>query len=343
LSVSSDALLLSSAFLVPGALVLASMKPYLGFLTARGSIADDVHKTPPTKVPFPAGPLLFGGAALGEGIAYAFTGSLVPVAVILAAAVAFTVGLVDDLYVMGPRTKPLLLVLAGLPVAGLAILSSDVYDPRIVFPLLGSTSSHFTIYTLLTIAAFPVVANAFNMMDSFNGEISGFSALTSVTLLAATAMKAFYSPGGWEPRVASVLPMVAVSFAFYAYNRYPSRAFDGDSGALMLGAMYAALAVTCGVEIAAIVAILPAILNSFYVLSSLRGFVERRKVKVRPTTLGEGGVLRASTERSAPITLARLLLLQGPMGERDLVSSILALTAVACLLSIVTSLLTWVL
>ena len=62
----------------------------------------------------------------------------------------------------------------------------------------------------------------------------------------------------------------------------------------------------------------------------------------RPTYLGEDALLHASKEPSAPSTLVRMLLFDGPLSEKELVRQILLLTAFACLLSAVTSILTWV-
>ncbi len=335
--------LLSLSFLAPFLLILVCMPLFLKFLVRRGRVSDDVHKKPPTKVPEPVGPMLFLAALLGELIVAVGFGSLVPVAIIIGIAAAFAVGLADDLYVLGGKTKPLLLLLAGLAFVGLVGLRSNLYQPVITFPLLGDTNPHFFIYTVLAVVAFPVVANAFNMMDSFNGEISWFTLLTSLALLFGVCLREAFTSGYSVARVAVVLPLVAVAAAFLVFNRYPARAFDGDSGALMFGAMFAGLAVTGGVEIAAMIAIVPAILNSFYTLSSVRGFVERRKMGLRPTYLGEDGKLHASTERDSPSTLVRLILLEGPLSERDVVRNIIALTVVACILSGAISILTWVL
>ncbi|MDG6991115.1 MAG: hypothetical protein JRM99_06800, partial [Nitrososphaerota archaeon] len=68
----------------------------------------------------------------------------------------------------------------------------------------------------------------------------------------------------------------------------------------------------------------------------------RRKMRSRPTFIGSDGLLHASTEKDAPNTLVRLVLLASPLSERDLVRSIVALTAVACAFSIGISVLTWV-
>ncbi len=333
---------LSLSFLVPLVLLLLVFPPFLRFLVRRGRVSEDVHKTPPSRVPEPVGPLLFAGVIAGEAVVFAISNSPVPIAVSLGAAVAFAVGLADDLYVLGGKTKPLLLLLAGLAFAGVLLLKPNLLTPVIFLPLIESTSPHFYIYTLLAIVAFPVVSNAFNMMDSFNGEMSWFSLLTSLALLVGVALRVIFTQGFSVIRIAATLPLVAVSVMFLVYNRYPSRAFDGDSGSLMLGATFAGLAVIGGVEIAAVVAIVPAILNSFYTLSSVRGFVERRRMKARPTYLGEDGRIYASTEQGAPNTLVRLILLAGPLTEKELVKSIVVLTAFSCLLSVVVSVLTWV-
>jgi UDP-N-acetylglucosamine--dolichyl-phosphate N-acetylglucosaminephosphotransferase len=341
-STVGEILLLSLATSVPFFLLVTGLPPYLRWLIRKGEVSEDVHKSPPAKVPEPAGPMLFLAVILGETVVFLISKSLVPLAVIVGGGVAFVVGLADDLYVLGGKTKPLLLVFAGLAFVGIAFFKRNLYIPVLSFPLLGDTSPHFIIYTILAVIAFPVVANAFNMMDSFNGEISWFSLLTSLALLVGVALHSAFEPGFSVVRVAAVLPLVGVSAAFLIFNRYPSRAFDGDSGALMFGAMFAGLAITGGVEIAAMIAIVPAILNSFYTLSSVRGFVERRRMGARPTYLGDDMKMHASIEPGAPNTLVRLILLAGPLAERDLVWGIATLTAVSCLLSVVISALTWV-
>jgi len=103
------------------------------------------------------------------------------------------------------------------------------------------------------------------------------------------------------------------------------------------------LSIVFGVEIAALVALIPAVLNSYYILSSVRGLVERKRIAARPTYLGTDGLLYASTDAKAPTTLARMILLSGALDERVLVRKILALTAYAGLLSVITSAMTWLL
>jgi UDP-N-acetylglucosamine--dolichyl-phosphate N-acetylglucosaminephosphotransferase len=317
------------------------MPPFLRYLVRRGRVVDDVHKRPPVKVPSPAGPVLFAGAVVGEVVAYVTFGTMVPVALLGISVVAFTVGIVDDLFVLGGKTKPLILLLAGAPLLLSAYVQQDLFDPHLTFPLFGTTGEHVILYTALAVVAFPVVANAFNMMDSFNGELSWFALLTSAALVFGAILQATFIAAYSPARVAAALPLLAVAAGFLVFNKYPSKAFDGDSGSLLMGAMFAGLAVLDGVEVAAMIAIVPAILNSFYTLSSVRGFVERRSMEARPTYIGDDGMLYASRERVAPITLVRLILLGGAMSERDLVRNVTALTLVACVLSGIISFLTW--
>jgi UDP-N-acetylmuramyl pentapeptide phosphotransferase/UDP-N-acetylglucosamine-1-phosphate transferase len=329
------------AFLLPLVVVVLAMPPFLRYLVRTGRVVDDVHKKPPTKVPSPVGPLLFLGIFIGEAAVFLLFDTLVPVAILGVAAVAFAIGVLDDFFVLSGPLKPALLLLAGVPLVIAHFGQVNLYASEITFPLLGTTGDHFFIYTALAILGFPIVANAFNMMDSFNGQISWFTLLTSLALLFGVTLHFFFASTTSPVRVATTLPLVAVAAAFLVFNRYPSKAFDGQTGSLVFGAVFAALAVTGGVEVAAVIAIVPAILNSFYTLSSVRGFVERRKMS-RPTYIGEDGRLFATSDHTAPTTLVRLILLAGPRSEEGLVRDVVALTLVSCILSVVVSVLTWV-
>ncbi len=311
-------------------------------LLRKGMLAGDVHKAGSPSIPSPAGPLLILALVVGEIVGLITFGTILPLVVIAVVLIACLIGLVDDLFVLGGKLKPILLISAGLPIVVTQLIGPSVYVSRLYFPLFIPTAEHFTIFSILILASMPIVANAYNMMDSFNGEISGFTFLTSAALIFGISLRIYASPTFGIARVAVAVPLAAVSLAFHFFNRYPAKLFDGDSGSLAFGATYASLAVIGGVEFAAIVAIVPAILNSFYILSSVRGFVERRRMNARPTYLGEDGLLHASHEPSAPSTLVRMLLFDGPLSEKALVRGILSLTAFACFLSAVTSLLTWV-
>ncbi len=337
-----DIIPLAFAFLIPAGMVFLMMPRYIMFLYHKSKTTNDAHKGGDVRVPTPAGPLLIGAFVVGELAAWLIYGTVVPLVLIVVALSAGIIGLYDDLRGLGGMVKPALLALVGLFVVLAEHYYPSVYDPTVYFPLFTRTGTHFIIFGLIVIASIPVASNAFNMLDAFNGELAGFTAIVTGALVVAILMRS-YGGDTSAATVAIALPLLAVSLAFYYYNRYPSRIFDGDSGSLTLGAMFVTLSIVGGVEIAALVALIPAVLNSYYILSSVRGLVERKEMAARPTFVGEDGRLYASTEARAPTTLARMILLTGPLDERSLVRRILTLSAYAGFLSVLTSIMTWLL
>ena len=331
------------AFGVPAALTFLLMPRYIRWIQAKGRTTNDAHKPGNVRVPTPAGPLLIISVVVGEVVAWAFYGTALPLVLIVVVISAGMIVLYDDIRGLGGATKPALLALVGAFVVVSEIFYPSIYDPTVYFPLFTRTGTHFIIFGLVVIVSVPVVSNAFNMLDAFNGEISGFTSIVSGALVIAILIRSYELKDTPASTLAIALPLLAVSVAFYYFNRYPSKVFDGDSGALSLGAMYVILSFLGGVEIAALVALIPAVLNSYYILSSVRGFVERKQMRARPTFLGEDYKLHASVEPQAPTTLARMILLGGALDERTLVKKILAVTAYAAALSVITSIMTWLL
>ena len=340
---AGDILPLVLALVIPAAVVYLVMPRYIKFLYSKGKTTNDAHKGGDVRVPTPAGPLLIAGLVVGEVAAWAFYGSVVPLVLIVVVLSAGLIGLYDDLRGLGGVVKPALLALVGLFVVVAEHYYPTVYDPVVYFPLFTETGTHFIIFGLIVVASIPVASNAFNMLDAFNGEISGFTAIVSGALVVAILLRSYAVRGTSAGTLAVALPLLGGSLAFYYFNRYPSRIFDGDSGSLAFGAMFVILSIVGGVEIAALVALIPAVLNSYYILSSVRGLVERKKMAARPTYLGNDLELYASMEARAPTTLARMILLSGPRDERSLVRAILTISAYAALLSVVTSIMTWLL
>jgi UDP-GlcNAc:undecaprenyl-phosphate/decaprenyl-phosphate GlcNAc-1-phosphate transferase len=87
---------------------------------------------------------------------------------------------------------------------------------------------------------------------------------------------------------------------------------------LVMGSMYGAVAIAGNSEIIGVIALLPAVMNSFLFLASVKKIVEHRQVKVRPTVMRSDFKLAASKEKNAPITLVRLILAEGPLSEKEI-------------------------
>jgi UDP-N-acetylglucosamine--dolichyl-phosphate N-acetylglucosaminephosphotransferase len=132
------------------------------------------------------------------------------------------------------------------------------------------------------------------------------------------------------------LPLFFGMIAFYKYHKFPSKIFPGDSGTLLVGAMYGALAIAGSSEIIGVIALLPSVMNSFLFLDSVKKIVEHREIKSRPTVLMEDFKLMASRDKSAPTTLLRLILANGPLSEEEIGKKILHLAIYSSLLAFLT-------
>ena len=130
--------------------------------------------------------------------------------------------------------------------------------------------------------------------------------------------------------------MAFSSLAFYKYHKFPSRIFPGDSGAITFGAAYGAIAIIGQVEVIAAVAILPAIINSFLFLSSVKKIVEHREIK-NPVTHTDDWKLQSSSEKKAPVTLVRLLIAKKPLSEKQIGMEIFKLAIFSGILAIITA------
>jgi len=294
-------------------------------LTKRNMVVKDYNKEVPTMVARPGGPSILAGILASELTLYAFFPSTEILAIIITTSLAFLVGLVDDRKVLGGWFKPLALAASAIP-----IILLGVYVPHLAFPLFGMVKIP-ELYLALIIFIIPIMGNTINSIDVLNGVASGFMTIASFALTLCLVIVHNY-----DVALAS-LPLGFVSLAFYKYHKVPSKIFPGDSGALTLGAMYGTLSIVGHVEIIAAIALLPAVINSFLFLSSVKRVIEHRQIKANPVVHTEDFKLMASTDKSAPVTLVRLILSHGPMTEKQVGFVIFKLALFSAALAIITS------
>jgi len=84
-------------------------------------------------------------------------------------------------------------------------------------------------------------------------------------------------------------------------------------------------------------ALLPAVINSFLFLSSVKKIVEHRQIKGKPVDHTDDFRLRATSDKSAPITLVRLILAGGPLSEKQVGYAIFKLAIFSGILAIITA------
>lgn len=305
--------------------VYFSMPPLIKFLHKNNQAVRDIHKKGEVMVVRPAGPSLILGVIASEITLYAFIQINEILAIIFTTAIAFAVGFVDDKKVMGGWWKPI-----GLAVAALPIIFLGAYDSDLAFPLFGTV--HISIlYLAVIIFMIVITGNTINSIDVANGIASGFMVISGFTLTIALFILQNY-----EIAIAS-LPLGFIALAFYKYHKIPSKIFPGDSGALTLGAMYGVIAIVGQVEVIAAVALLPAILNSFLFLASVKRIVEHRELNEKPVELTEDFKLKATNNKKARVSLVRLIVAGKALSEREVAFAIFKLALFSAVLAIITA------
>ena len=273
----------------------------------------------------PGGLSIILGIIISELIFYIFLQLNEILAIIITTTLAFFIGYVDDRKTMGGWFKPVMLAIAALP-----IIFIGAYDSDLTFPLFGDVQIPL-LYFGLIIFMIPITGNTINSIDVLNGVASGFMVIASFTLSICLFILQNY-----EIAVIS-LPLGFVSLAFYKYHKIPSKIFPGDSGALAFGAMYGVIAIVGGVEIIAAIILLPAIINSFLFLSSVKRIVEHRQIKGKPVEHTDDFKLKATKDQTAPVTLVRLILTNGPLSEKQVGLEIFKLAIFSGILGIITA------
>lgn len=311
--------------------VYAAVPPLARFLEGRGMVVPDVNKKGVVMVARPGGPALVGGILASEAVAYALLPDVSILAIMATTAAAFVAGMIDDLKTMGGWFKPVSLAAAAAP-----IILLGAYDTSMAFPFFGDVQIP-VLYLGVIVIMISVTGNTINSIDVVNGAASGFMAIAGSALSASLFLTEWLSGGGDYAVAVASLPLVFVSLAFYRYHRIPSRIFPGDSGAVVLGCMYGAIAITGGLEIIATIALLAAVVNSFLFLSSVKRIVEHRQLGSRPVTHTDDMKLRATRSRDAPVTLVRLLVASRPLSEGEVSAAILRLAAFSGGLAVATA------
>ncbi|MGD8432066.1 MAG: UDP-N-acetylglucosamine-1-phosphate transferase, partial [Nitrosopumilaceae archaeon] len=279
--------------------------PLIKFLNKRNMTVVDMHKKEPIMIARPGGISIILGVIASEVVLYAFLQMNEILAVLITTFLAFAIGYVDDRKRMSGWFKPIALALSALP-----IIFLGVYDTNLAFPLFGEVQIPI-LYIAIIIIMISITGNTINSIDVLNGVASGFMVIASFSLSLALFILQNY-----EVAIIS-LPLGFVSLAFYKYHKFPCKIFPGDSGALALGAMYGTIAIVGQVEVIAAIALLPAIINSFLFLSSVKRIVEHHELKSKPVEHTEDFKLKASKDKKARISLVRIIVASEALSEKQ--------------------------
>ena len=164
--------------------------------------------------------------------------------ILLGAAVATFVGVVDDF-----RGLPWWGKLGGQVSAAAIAVGFGVHVERFTFPLVGIQTQPDWVSIPASILWIVAIMNMVNFLDGMDGLASGICAIAGSTF-AIIAL----SLGKPEAAILSAI-VAGACFGFLRHNFYPARIFMGDSGAMLLGFVLAAVSIQGLLKTAATVAL----------------------------------------------------------------------------------------
>ncbi len=232
------------------AFVVRRVAVRIGAISVPG--ARSVHER---ATPTLGGAAMFGGFLVAMAVASQvpqfhemFDSAVEPIGVMVAAAVMFVVGAVDDLWErrggVSPPAKVAGMVLSGsvLSLFGVTMLYFRVPFARYDYVVLSADLA-----PLVTVLTVVIMANAINLIDGLDGLAAGIVAIagSAFFLYSDRLFKAGLLEGS---NVAPLVAIIAVGVCvgFLPHNLNPARVIMGDAGSLFLGLLMATTTITVG-------------------------------------------------------------------------------------------------
>jgi UDP-GlcNAc:undecaprenyl-phosphate GlcNAc-1-phosphate transferase len=224
--------------------IVVLLAPMVGGMARRLGVVDVPGGRRVNQLPVPR----LGGIAL-------FLGMLVPAlaflhvgeqtrGLLLGATIAVTVGIVDDF-----RGLPWYSKLAGQVAAAGVAAGFGIWVDRFTFPFVGIHTLPASVGIPLTIIWIVAIMNMVNFLDGLDGLAAGVAAIAGLTFSVIAL-----SLGKVDAAILSAI-VFGACVGFLRHNFYPARIIMGDSGALLLGYMLAAISVQGLLKTAATVAL----------------------------------------------------------------------------------------
>src|SRR2546422_29158 len=186
---------------------------------------------------------------------------------LLGAAVATTVGAIDDFRGLRWWEK-----LGGQVAAAAIPVGFGIWVHRFTFPVVGVHTLPEWVGMPLTVFWIVAIMNMVNFLDGMDGLAAGVAAIAGGTFCVIAL-----SLGKVNPAILSAI-VLGATLGFLRHNFYPARIFMGDSGALLLGFVLAAVSVQGLLKTAAVAALFfPLLVLAVPILDT--SFVVARRLK----------------------------------------------------------------
>ncbi|MEA3325373.1 MAG: UDP-N-acetylglucosamine-1-phosphate transferase [Euryarchaeota archaeon] len=330
MNISPDAQNIVIFALLSFVLTIVVLPETIRILKSSGMVVKDYYKTGKVCVPTNGGLLIGLVVLVMLSASVIFCNSTINFVIVYIAVMYAIFGILDDhLQIRNRWLKIFFPYFLSYPIA------------LILQPHATGTISHFTDMTPTMLSCFyyiiapvyvMVVSNMVNMHSGFNGLQSGLSSIVFFFLL----VKSFLV--GQIEHLGIFAAFFGANLAFWTRNRYPSSIFEGNIGAMLIGAAMGTFIVFQGFLISGIIMLLPHTVN-FLMYFYWR--VRRKICQMHGTPPGEYGSfkfgrLRDDSTISVPnrLTLKWLPSYYYPVTEKAIVMIMYALTATTCAIAL---------
>ncbi|MFI5053109.1 MAG: glycosyltransferase family 4 protein [Acidimicrobiia bacterium] len=226
--------------------VMRGAAPRIGAVAMPGPRSIHTRATPSL-----GGAAMFAGFLVAMAVASQltqfhdiFTDNTEPIGLLLAAAIMFVVGAIDDLREVSPPAKIAGQVLSGSVLSLLGVTMLYFRVPMASYEYVVLSPDLAPLVTVLTVV---VLANAINLIDGLDGLAVGVVMIAGAALFLYSdrLFKAgLLESSNMGPLVAAIT--VGICIGFLPHNFNPARIFMGDAGAMFLGLLMATTTITVG-------------------------------------------------------------------------------------------------
>jgi UDP-GlcNAc:undecaprenyl-phosphate/decaprenyl-phosphate GlcNAc-1-phosphate transferase len=194
--------------------------------------------------------------------------------IVLGAAVACVVGAIDDFRGLDPIPK-----LGGQIAAAAIPCAFGTWIDHFTFPFLGVVDLPAYVGMPLTVLWIVAVMNMVNFLDGMDGLASGVCAIAGLTFMTLAL-----SLGKIDAAILSAI-VAGACIGFLRHNFFPARIFMGDSGAMCLGFILAAVSIQGLLKTAStVVLLLPLLVLAVPIIDT--SFVVAKRLKYRQPIYG---------------------------------------------------------
>ena len=265
------------------AAVAFCLTPFLSWLGERQGLLDrpgvrsdrTVHLSP---VPRLGGIAIFAGFAIAVAIWLGLESPVVR-GTLVGGFLIMLLGLIDDLRPMSAKVKFLFQLAAALVLVLYGVKIEWLTNPLGGYIYLGNWGLPLTIFWVVA------MVNVVNLIDGLDGLAAGVSSIAALTLLFVALQE------GQTTVVFLSAALAGATLGFLPFNFNPARIFMGDSGALFLGYVLAAVSIEGAIKSAAAVGLAVPVLALGLPIADTFFAIMRRSRNGRPVYRADKGHL----------------------------------------------------